>query len=643
VIRLDNTNEAGNMDDLVSRTRAGGGNGVATSDELLEFGRGGLRFFERFLPRYEAWTGRTLGGGMAGITATYDEVSGIRFDRLRADADRLGQVHSDLSDHNDQLAGNVGALRAVWDGDAATEADDYGSSFLRDASTVADGVDVAQTLISMSADRAETAVLTRAQLVSGLDSHHVGGLTPRQVDQVIAAARGNAEPVQLFEMVMLAAFAPLADVPAFTEEQSFTGMLDQASAWMGQRGKQWLDGVFVPSIEAGYQAFQQYTSITTQDVGDSWTGMNDGVGSLDPQQPDQTVPADASGAMQLPVEVPPVSTVPDDSATSYPGGTSPGAAAPTPVNDDHPVQVTTPTSTLPSSPTASPIGSSLSNTGSPAEAGDAQLAKAPDMGGDNGDNGDNVGKVGDGLTLSRPDADGRAQLTVQHPDGSVVQYPVDFGAMNSGNANGQGVSGANGTTTVHDGSTTITLHRPAAGGPITVTVDDGTGGSPQNYTVDFDDQAPSGAGDPTLASNQPDTLGHSSPGASMALGGSGSGTSADGSAGAGLGHVGGTGGHPSSSPAPKPQPGSFTGVGESAQMPAAAAGAVGGVAGRAVAGGGGGGMGMMPMMGGMGGGAGRDNDRQGGGRYNTAEDFFAEDVSSYAKIADMLEPELPSE
>jgi hypothetical protein len=298
------------------------------------------------------------------------------------------------------------------------------------------------------------------------------------------------------------------------------------------------------------------------------------------------------------------------------------------------VQITTPTATLPSSPTASPIGSSLSTTGAPAEAGDAQLAKAPDMGGDK------VGKIGDGLTLSRPDADGRAQLTVQHPDGSVVQYPVDLGAMNSGNANGQGVSGANGTTTVHDGSTTITLHRPAAGGPITVTVDDGAGGSPQNYSVDFDDQAPSSAGDPTLASKQPDTLGHSSAGASMALGGSGSGTSADGSAGAGLGHVG-TGGQPSGSPAPKPQPGSFTGVGESAQMPAAAAaGAAGGVAGGAAAGGGVGG-GMMPMMGGMGGGAGRDNERQGGGRYNTAEDFFAEDTSTYAKIADMLEPELP--
>ncbi|TDQ05790.1 WXG100 family type VII secretion target [Labedaea rhizosphaerae] len=632
MIRTDEVN----VEDLVSRTRSGGGTGFATSDELLEHGRGGLRFFERFLPRYEAWTGRTLGGGMAGITATYDEVSGIRFDRLRADADRLAQVHGDLTDRNDQLTGNVSALRGMWEGDAATEADDYGSGFLRDAATVADGVDVAQTLISMSADRAETAVMTRAQLVSGLDSHHVGGLTPRQVDQVINAARGNAGPVQLFEMVMLAAFAPADGVPAFTEEQSFTGMLDQAAAWMGQRGKQWLDEVFVPSVEASYQAFQQYTSITTQDVGDSWTGMNDGVGALDPQQPDQTAPAGVPSSAQSPAR-PPVSTTPDDSATGFPGSTSPGGAVPAPVEDQPPVQVTTPASTLPpsTSDTASPIGSTLTNSGAPAAAGDPQLAEAPDMGGDQ------VGRIGDGLTLSKPDAGGRAQLTVQHPDGSVVQYPVDLGAMNSGSA-GQGVSGADGTATIHDGSTTITLHRPSSGGPITVTVDDGTG-APQSYTVDFGDDAPSGAGDPALASNQPDLLQHHSSGggASMAHGGSGAvgNTAADGSAGAGLGHLGGAGSTPSPA-APKPQPGSYSGVGETSQLPAAAAAGAAGVVGARAATGGGFGGGMMPMMGGMGGGRGGDHERQ-GGRYNASEDFFGEDTSSYAKIKNLLEPELP--
>ena len=585
------------LSDLAAKTTATGGQGVATSDELLDPGARGLRYFELFGPAFREWTGSGP-DQVSDVHTVYDELRGIAFTKLRADAETLGGVHGDLTDITLDLSTELGSLRSMWHGQAAEAADAYARSFVGDGRSVLDELDEVATLIAERTQLVETAVLTRAQKVLDLGADDVQGVLPEQVAALIAIARKNLDHEQLWSGRDIAPLTPLNAMPGMADRNAWWWNTDLVTDSYAQVATQWLNEVFVADFTARYTLFTEVCGATKEDAAELWSQLVDGVNEM-AEQPFGNL----DGGMQ---------TLPADAVT-LPAGTDP-VTLPAPVD-------TAPTQT---------------------------------------DNGTGAITIGDGtrdLTLTRPDQDGRTKITIAHPDGTTTTHDVDLdgdpdtdpetvpdpGVDDESAETGADwadqhlMPDADGKVVIDDNGSTITVQQPDPNGPVTVTVDDGTG-EPTTYTLEFDDEITAPGEDPAAGGDNP--LPDEPLPFDPALAGADAGGMGGGGGGLGGGGGGGLSAAGASLAAPHaPAAGGFTGAGEAAPQPAAAAAQGGaGVAGTGAPGRGGmGGMPMMPMGMGMGQNGG-DQDRT-GGRWKTRENHFGEDLKPYSRIARMLDPE----
>lgn len=100
------------------------GTGVSTSDELLERGSVGLRYFEVFLPLY-ARVGSLGEMSHSAACRRYDEQRELSFAQLRQDAQILARAAKDLASEQRILERQIQSVAVAWTGAAADAAGGY--------------------------------------------------------------------------------------------------------------------------------------------------------------------------------------------------------------------------------------------------------------------------------------------------------------------------------------------------------------------------------------------------------------------------------------------------------------------------------------------------------------------------------------
>ncbi len=680
------------LEDLSGSTVAGGGSGVATSGDLLFPGSRGMGFFASFIPQYREW--RCGGPDLhTDIEARYDDLYDIAFAKFRADAAAMGEVHTDLAELTLDLSAAAGDLHGSWQGAASEAASAYGNTFLGHGRTVTDSPETVGTLISEGIAHIESAVLQRAQTVLGLWADTVDGLTPADISRVIRVAYKQADRGELRSVRDWPMFG--VDGGAFSVfAWLFIG--DQVRDMMADAAARWLDGTFVALFDQKKQTFDEVCASTLQSVGEGWDAMVEGMAAVEPnpftdldggiqtpapapeQTPGESGPApidNAPGGPSTPgasdggpPSAPSGATAPSGGGGGGPSGGGGGGGAPTAPASMSPIPGGGGSGTIPSGAGGgggTPSIPELPTVPTPGAGSPTAPAAAADS-----------VTIGDGkhkYTVTEPDAQGRAKLTVEGPNGKPKVYDLDF---------------TKNPVTIRDGERTITATR--TDNDIELTVDDGKG-KPTTYTVDFNDPAEltgrDGAPDGQAASDYlsevrgqlanaasqsgvlggpawesfapagfgPDgtptgdrlsgTLPMGGPAAEPAAfaggGGGGGGGGMTGGGGGGGGSISGVPstdglrGAPSEAAAPVPGAGTASGAQPLAGQPQPQAQPVAASAGGGAPSGFGGG--GMPMGGGAGGNGSGPQERQ-GSKWQISGQFFAEEFGEYARLKETLEP-----
>jgi len=231
------------------------GTGVSTSDELLERGSVGLRYFEVFLPLY-ARVGSLGEMSHSAACRRYDEQRELSFAQLRQDAQILARAAEDLASEQRILERQIQSVAAAWTGAAA----DAAGGYLRDLSAattqVRTWVSEAASVLDLAATELEGHVRDRAQFVSTLYTGEVGGRTAAEISALITAfAADGARPE-----------------PADALPHSAT-----------QACRAFVEHVFKPAVESTWRAFVAACDTTDAAARQTYTVVTDAAATVDGQ------------------------------------------------------------------------------------------------------------------------------------------------------------------------------------------------------------------------------------------------------------------------------------------------------------------------------------------------------------------------
>lgn len=159
-------------------------------DALLQTGAAGLRYFELYLPRAAAVAaGRGTGDTFPAypdVETRYFEQRGIDLTALDADIEILARVAAELDDRFDDEAAIRGELGQAWTGGAADRAGEHFAEHLRRADGVRRSAHAVRGALADAAGSLRAAGTRKADEVGALDPTTAGGLTPEQIDGVLA-------------------------------------------------------------------------------------------------------------------------------------------------------------------------------------------------------------------------------------------------------------------------------------------------------------------------------------------------------------------------------------------------------------------------------------------------------------------------
>ncbi|GDY29306.1 WXG100 family type VII secretion target [Gandjariella thermophila] len=523
---------------------AGGGTGVGTSDELLDAGKPGLRYFDRFLPLYGKLPDTVRKNPPQGVTMTadflhqrYDEHRGINFTHFTTDADEMASCAGTERGEHQEMANKLSTLWNHWTGPASRSSQEYFAGFARHVEKITQALDDTAQISKLAMHNIADAVRGKAQwlLDNDRNSDTYDGKSPGQIDVIIKCAAGTASDDELKQACGYVGVE--VDDGACHKSTYQSKVTHAATAWLNR---------FAADMEGRVGAFIKTCDSTKSRVDDAFKSLTDQLGKItgDPfaDQPadhggdsgGHTAPSGAGGGGHaggggMPSggasggggsaggSVPPLGGAGTPGATGLPGaGGVPGAGGPPPGAGRTPD---------PRSPGA----------GQPVPAGYSPAAGTPQE----------TVRIQDGrntIQVAHPDGQGHVRLTVDPGNGQVKTYDLDFGGSAAGvlgtpagfgqpGAGGAGPfgpgqpgpfapgppglpgpadpagaglpgggvpggvlpvhAGPDGRAVVHDGPLTITAEHPA-GAPdqLRITVDGGHG-QPTSYTVDY--AAPGGA------------------------------------------------------------------------------------------------------------------------------------------------------
>jgi hypothetical protein len=531
-----------------------------TSDELLDAGKVGLEFFEKFLPLLKEWAGQAP-DFKGEICRQYDDLREIDFGAFREDAGRLEEVHKALLEQNDSMNRAFQDAKSTWKGSAADAAGSKVGAYTGGGTTVINEIEKLGGAITPAMDGIEQSVRQYAEFVLGFGaSIECAGKSPEETKDEIRKAKGDIQPQDLGDVGLddvfsgalsamvgtakayicsLGALGPLAGIFGAKDacDKIKQGLIDDA--------KKWLDGSFKPEIQAKVNEFKQQSTTAANQIqkaydqllqagkvsDDPFKAMGEGKG--EGKKGGGSGSGENSGGGGGGTGGGGGGTGGGGTGGGGPGG-GPGGGASVP-----PPPPMTPT---PQPGEGGGHGGPL-GPGAPPGPGQGQPETVT------------VGQGKDGVTVQEPDPKGGVKVTVMGEDGQPKVYDVALGGQGGpapgqpgqipgqpgqipgqapgmpgqaaglpgvggqpgagmpGGDHGQPIQpGPDGKAVIHEGDRTVTLERTPEG-EVKVSVDNANGQPPTDQTLSFDKAT---GEDPSAPGRNP--MGEAGPGVGPAPG-----------------------------------------------------------------------------------------------------------------------------
>ncbi|MFC3891991.1 WXG100 family type VII secretion target [Lentzea rhizosphaerae] len=245
---------------------ADGGAGVANSNQLLDAGMPGLKYFENFLPVYQQAKAAYLVDGnfntdFNNAKTLYEEQRDIDFHKIDQDIIEMRQISKDLRTQQADSEKSMGKLWSTWDGKAADNSRTFVADFSKKAAAVADSV-------NHIADATRAACHTVSQLVNdkadavlnGVGSpFDIAGKTPPQISEIIQAADSQDEG--LLRRVA-------GHVGVDINDEACDG--DKWKGEVTKGARQWLKATFHTDVNTKFTNFEKLCKDTKKAVDDAW-------------------------------------------------------------------------------------------------------------------------------------------------------------------------------------------------------------------------------------------------------------------------------------------------------------------------------------------------------------------------------------
>lgn len=424
-----------------------------TSDEILDSVKEGLTFFADFIPVYDEAAALAGGGRFRGINygndiqRPYDELRGIDFSMLRADAEHLRSAIDSAENHQHNLDRYWGSLSS-WTGTASNAARVHHDRFNGMASGFLQSASSAPGAITGAVRHIQDALLRYCDYVYNIYDQRCGGMTPEEVRGAIQTAKGDIEGMEsarFLSKVLDVGSGFLTFGVGWALDYFGYGASDQVEELrreLMETAKQSLRN-FVDEFDAKKSAFDAYTRSAGETIQRDYDTMLAGLRPLtveafkelpDPQQfQDGTRPAGThTGGRQQPPAVP-------GGAGTSPSSTGVPPGTPTRPPTTVPSGQTQPTASVPQVP---PI-----TTQPPAQRPPGQQQPITIRHGNST------------VTVSPPDSQGRVRLTMSEGNGPPRTYDLDFSRATN-------PSGATGASQVGGPGQAVPPVPPPAGGGV---------------------------------------------------------------------------------------------------------------------------------------------------------------------------------
>ncbi|MBP2339348.1 hypothetical protein JOF41_005526 [Saccharothrix coeruleofusca] len=417
-----------------------------TSDELLDAGSPGLRFFEKFIPIYQEAAPLAGHGGRAPdlngeIYKNYDEVREIDLGKFREDADKINKLVAELDNHENGLGTAWNALGA-WEGEAAQAANQYNGKFLNTAGAFIQDAKGAPGTITAGASTIQQQVKEFAQHVHDLYSEQCGGLSVDEAKKQIRMARGDINQSDFSlgdwfsgipDMLVGGAIGIVVGGPVGGLIGNFMGWADHAKEVrqrLMEEAKQKLQ-VLCQEFDSKKQAFDGYCQAVQTGVQSTYDTM---FGQLEGQLKDKPFgqvgdppPFTGEQGGREKAKQPP------GGGGDQPGGGggTPGGGGGTPGGGGGAPEIPKPENPLDKDGDGKPdVPGDTDGDGKPDDLdGDGKPDDQTKPDGLKGEEQPEVVTIRSGeneIQVTEPDANGHVQITVDTPTGEPKTYDVDF-------------------------------------------------------------------------------------------------------------------------------------------------------------------------------------------------------------------------
>ncbi|WP_030104455.1 WXG100 family type VII secretion target [Actinoalloteichus caeruleus] len=271
--------------DLDRITPPGQAGGVDTSDEVLDPGEAGLRFFDTFGQLLAQCPADTIPYSLPGgnpypeILERYREQNGIQFGKMREDAERLSASQAAVDDALSTVDRKLETLFGTWDGEAADTARQHHADKIKP-----NGVELSEALgggaelLTTSMDTVHGLVVDKAQYA--LDSHTdtMGAASPWMAGNVIAIAAKATSDISEDEARVIAGWLDQetgSNVSSYIDGGIFCRWDDEAREYTQRECRRWIRESFTAEYETLYSSFLEYCDTVRDSVDDSWRALTD--------------------------------------------------------------------------------------------------------------------------------------------------------------------------------------------------------------------------------------------------------------------------------------------------------------------------------------------------------------------------------
>lgn len=283
------------LTELATRVELGGSTGEHSTKPILDSGRHGLEFFERFGPAYARLTGADF-DFERDFARRYEQDGDLVLGSLRADRDRYAAIERGLDDSVHNLRNRGNAVFESWQGGAADSVAGRFSGLLSAAEDLRGQFAALGQTIDSTAETMDRACFRKADRVSRLYADRVDGRTSDDVGFLVDfVARAAAARVSDDDLARATTLFDSPVTPAAYRAQP--GGIDALASTVDK----WLRGTFLPHYQQRAEEFEEICADTEESLSAAWQELGTALDAVRADQFDTVIaglaePAPASPA-----------------------------------------------------------------------------------------------------------------------------------------------------------------------------------------------------------------------------------------------------------------------------------------------------------------------------------------------------------